>query len=515
MDIKENYDNKSKEELLKLVLDMQSQLHNKTIQIKLLEEQILAYRLRKFANKSEKINIHQLSLFDEAELPKNPDIILAQEATLQVASYERKKSPGRKPLPAELLRVPRIYDLPENEKICACGCALTHIKDEKTEQLEIIPAKIYVIEHIRKKYACKSCEATIKTARMPTLPIPRSIASSGLLSHVLVSKFQDHLPLFRQEQILRRIGVDIPRASLSLWVIKCADLLLPLIKLLHDRILTYDVAYADETTLQVLKESNKSVQSKKYMWLFSGGPPDQFVYYYHYHPSRSHDVALEFLDDFKGFLHCDGFSAYDTLAAKNKEVTLVGCLYHVRRKFVEVLKITKGKEGVASIVIELIAKLAKIEESIKATPLQEKYSLRQVHAKPVLEQMYTYLLNHQPSIPPKSLLGQAVNYTLNQWHKIINYLLDARLDISNNLSERAIKPFVIGRKGWLFADSVAGAHAAAKIYSIIETCKYHQVEPYDYLRYVLQAIPICQTIEDFEKLLPYNIDKNLLIRNFD
>lgn len=514
MDTKENYHNKSKEELIKLVLDMQSQLHNKSVQIKLLEEKILAYRLRKFSNKSEK-NPHQISLFDEAELTPNSDMLLAQEEKMQIASYVRKKSSGRKPLPPELPRIPRIYDLLESEKICACGCALAYIKDEKSEQLEIIPAKIYVIEHIRKKYACRNCEETIKTAPMPTPPIPRSIAASGLLSHVLVSKFQDHLPLFRQEHILRRIGVDIPRATLSLWVIKCADLLLPLVKLLHDRLLTYDVAYADETTIQVLKEPNKNVESKKYMWFFAGGPPEQFVYYYHYHPSRSHDVALDFLEDFKGFLHCDGFSAYDTLAAKNNNITLVGCLYHARRKFVEVAKILKGKDGVATSVIQFISQLAKIEEDIKAFPIHEKYRIRQIHAKTLLEKLYSYLYACQPNIPPKSLLGQAVSYTLNQFPKIKNYLLDGRLEISNNRSERAIKPFVIGRKGWLFADSVAGAHAAARIYSIIETCKHHHVEPYDYLRYVLQSIHKCQTIEDFEKLLPYNIDKNLLARHFD
>jgi len=502
MSIKD-YADVSKEELIKLIL-------NQSKQIKFLEEQIQAYRLRQFAAKSEKLNPDQLSLFNEAELPKSSEKMLAEEERQQVASYERQKSPGRKPLPSELPRVARIYDLPDTEKICACGYALAFIKDEKSEQLEIIPAKIYVIEHIRKKYTCRHCEETIKTAPMPKAAIPRSIAASGLLSHVLVSKFQDHLPLFRQEQILKRIGVDIPRATLSLWVIKCAELLLPLMKLLHDRLLTYDVAYADETTVQVLKEPSKSVESKKYMWLFCGGPPEQFVYYYQYHPSRSHEVVLEFLADFKGFLHCDGFAAYDTLAAKNKEITLVGCFYHVRRKFVEVTKITQGKEGIATHVLGLIAKLAHVEENIKALSPREKYSLRHVHAKPILEELHDYLFKHQPNIPPKSLLGQAVGYTLNQWPKLIHYLLDARLEISNNLSERAIKPFVIGRKGWLFADSVAGAHAAATIYSVIETCKHHHIEPYDYLRYVLPALQQCRTLEDFEKLLPYNIDRKLL-----
>jgi hypothetical protein len=316
--------------------------------------------------------------------------------------------------------------------------------------------------------------------------------------------------LHRQESILKRIGVDIPRATLSLWVIKCAELLIPLLKLMHDRILTYDIAYADETTTQVLKEPNKGVQAKKYMWLFAGGPPSEFVYYYQYHPSRSHDVALQFFEDFAGFLHCDGYTGYDALAAKNANIILVGCLYHARRKFIEVAKLMPNKEGVASHVVGQIAKLACIEEEIKNIPLDEKQAVRHAKAKPLLDKLHQYLVNQKPSIPPKSLLGQAVSYTLNQWPKILNYLQDARLDISNNLSERAIKPFVIGRKGWLFANSVNGANAAATIFSVIETCKYHKVEPYDYLRYVLNALPQCQTVDDYENLLPYKIDRSLL-----
>lgn len=500
----DNINNISKEELLKIVSQQAKQ-------IQFLEEQIMAYQLRQFAAKSEKINPNQASLFDEASLPKSEEKILAQENEITVATHKRQNKAGRKALPAELPRVPRVYDLTEAEKTCSCGCELTFIKDEKSEQLEIIPAKIYVIEHIRKKYACKSCQASIKLAKQPTAPIPRSIAASGLLSHVLVSKFQDHLPLHRQESILKRIGVDIPRASLSLWVIKCAELLFPLLKLMHDRILTYDIAYADETTTQVLKEPNKGVQNKKYMWLFAGGPPEEFVYYYRYHPSRSHEVAVEFFEDFKGFLHCDGYSAYDSLANKNRHITLVGCLYHARRKFVEVAKLMPNKEGVATCVINFIAKLAHIEEEIKNYNFFDKQAARQTKAKTLLDDLQQYLLNNQPNIPPKSLLGQAVSYTLNQLPKILNYLNDPRLEISNNLSERAIKPFVIGRKGWLFANSVDGANAAATIFSIVETCKYHQIEPYDYLRYVLNALPCCQTMNDYEKLLPYKIDKSLLM----
>ena len=506
-----DYNNKNKEELIKLLCEKEKHISAQAKQILLLEEAVRAYNHRQFANKSEKIDASQLSIFNEAQLPKQPEKIQTAEEEIQVASYVRKKQPGRKPLPSDLPRIPRVYDLPEAEKVCACGCELTHIKDEKSEQLEIIPAKIYVIEHIRKKYACKACEETIKTASMPIPPIPRSIAASGLLSHVLVSKYQDHLPLFRQEKILKRIGIDLPRATLSLWVLKCAELFAPLMKLLHDRILTYDIAYADETTTQVIKEPSKGIQSKKYMWMFAGGPPEQFTFYYQYHPSRSHDVPLNFFADFKGYVHCDGFAAYDTLASINRSITQVGCLYHARRKFIEVIKITKAETGVAVDVIKLIAKLAKIEEDIKLLSSEEKYQKRLHQAKPILDELFAYLYQQQPYIPPKSLLGKAVSYTLNQWPKLLIYLQDGRLENNNNRSERAIKPFVMGRKAWLFANSVEGAHAGATIFSLIETCKYHGIEAYDYFRYALNALPLCQTISDYEALLPFNIDKKFLI----
>lgn len=246
---------------------------------------------------------------------------------------------------------------------------------------------------------------------------------------------------------------------------------------------------------------------------FAGGPPDKFVFYYHYHPSRAHNVVEDFFTDYSGYLHCDGYPGYDALVSKNREIKLVGCLYHARRKFVEVAKLAPNKEGVAAYVIKLIAELAQIEESIKALSTINKYQIRLEKSKPILDKILRYLQENQPTIPPKSLLGQAVSYTLNQWPKIITYLRNGRLEISNNRSERAIKPFVIGRKGWLFSYSVEGANSAAIIYSVIETCKYHQIEPYEYLRYVLQMLPQCKTVEDYEALLPYNIDKQLLVSN--
>ncbi|CAN5142104.1 IS66-like element ISPsy5 family transposase [soil metagenome] len=499
------YQVKSKEELLALLAEKDSHINSLT-------ELLRIYRYRQFGNKSEIMSSEQLGIFDEAELPKNISTIVEADEEIHIAAHIRKKTPGRKPLPDDLPREQRIHDLLEADKICACGEALTHIKNETSEQLDIIPAKIYVIQHVRKKYACKHCEETIKTASMPAQPIPRSIASSGLLSHVLVSKFQDHLPLYRQEQMLRRIGVDIPRATLSLWVIRSAALFAPMIKLMHKNILAYDVSYSDETPVQVLKEPNKGVKSKKYMWLFAGGAPDKFCFYYRYHHSRAHDVPLAFFDGYKGYIHCDGFPGYDTLAAKSIDITLSGCLYHARRKFVEIIKIIKAKEGVAHDVVKYIAALARIEEEIKELSIVDKFNTRIEKVRPILDELHAYLVAVHPRTFPKSPLGQAVSYTLNQWPKLITFLKDGRLENNNNRSERAIKPFVIGRKGWMFADSVAGAEAAATIFSLVETCKHHGVEAYDWFRYVLQQLPLCQSDAEVESLMPFNINRSLLAR---
>ena len=512
MKINTAYQERTKEELLTLLIDKDSHIAQQSQYIDALTEMLRIYRYRQFGNKSEKIPPEQLGLFNEAEIPKNVETITKADEEIHIASHTRKKTPGRKPLPASLPREQRIHDLKDEEKTCACGHELTHIKDETSEQLEIIPAKVYVIEHVRKKYACKHCEETIKTSPMPAQPIPRSIAAPGLLSHVLVSKFQDHLPLYRQEQMLRRIGVDIPRSTLCLWVIRCAELLKPLMNIIKQQIISYDIAYSDETTIQVLKDPNKGVQSKKYMWLFAGGLPDKFSFYYHYHHARSHDVAVNFFDGYKGYIHCDGFPGYDTLAAKSSDITLSGCLYHARRKFVEIIKVIQAKEGVACDVLKYITLLAKIEEEIKEFSRENKFNTRLEKAKPVLDELHAYLVAVRPRVLPKSPLGQAVSYTLNQWPKLITYLKDGRLENNNNRSERAIKPFAIGRKGWLFADSVAGAHAAAIIFSLVETCKYHDIEAYDWFRYVLQQIPFCKSTTEIESLLPFNIDRTLLAR---
>ena len=250
---------------------------------------------------------------------------------------------------------------------------------------------------------------------MPKLPIPRSIAAKGLLSHIVVSKFQDHLPLYRMEMILQRIGIDIARATLCSWVIKCAKLLKPMYELLKQNIIDYDVSFADETTVQVLKEKDRKASSKSYMWVFGGGNPDKFCYIYNYSKSRSHEVPLEVLDGFTGYLHCDDYSGYDALSNKT-EVSLVACWYHARRKFIDVQKATKKSGGLSGQFLDIIKKLAKIEAIAKDENLTPKarYQLRQEKAKPLLLKYKEILDKSISTAPPTSLIGKAMKYCLNQ-----------------------------------------------------------------------------------------------------
>jgi transposase len=517
MNALENLHNKTPEELAEIVRQLHGALNarDKTIHechqvIESLRHQLNNALRHRFGRKSEKDNPNQPSLFDEITIPNNPEEVAQADSEITVAAHQRKK-PGRKPIPQDLPRVQQIHDLAEAEKICACGCALTKIGDETTEQLDFIPARVQVIQHVRYKYACKACEETIKTAKGPKHPIPKSIASPGLLAHIAVSKFCDHLPLYRQESILQRMGVDIARNTLSHWMIKISELLLPLYKLLQHTLTLYDIAYADETPVQVLKEGDRPPESQSYMWCFIGGPPEKRSIIYHYDVSRAHAVIVQMLEDYQGWLHCDGFSAYDTFAKAISGITLLGCWMHCRRKFYNVAKSIKT-EGLAHKAVKKIAKLYRIEEELKLrnASAEEVYQYRQQYSKPLLNEFKQWLDDNSIHIRPKSPLGDAFGYALNQWRKLKRYIDDGRLEMDNGLSERKIKPFVIGRKNWLFCDSVAGAQAAEIIYSIIETAKHHKVEPYSYLRYVLTQLPNISTEKELDALLPFNIDLSLL-----
>jgi len=473
-------------------------------QVLTLQEQLNLALARRYAASSEKISPDQYRLFDEAETDAGVE---TEDDEVIVPKHTRKKR-GRKKLPDTLPRVDVIHELSGDDLICPHdGAVLNEIGEKTSEQLDIVPAKIQVIRHIRKQYACK-CGQCIKTADLPNQPIPKSMASPGLLAHITVSKYQDALPLYRQENILQRIGVDIPRATLANWMIRSGTLIQPLINLMRDQMLDYDIIQMDETPVQVLKEPDKRAQSKSYIWLQRGGPPDRRVVLYDYDPGRSAQVPKRLLEDFKGYLQTDGYDGYNAVVAANGLVH-VGCMAHARRRFSDAVKAQakNKKRGKAHRGLLLIRKLYRIERQARSLTMQSRYARRQKHSKPILKQIRKWLDDVLPQVAPTSATGQALSYLHNEWNQLTRYLDDGRLEIDNNGAENAIRPFVLGRKNWLFSASVKGVKSSANLYSLIETAKANGLEPYAYLRHVFTELPKAETVEAIEALLPGNMNQ--------
>jgi len=494
-----------KQQLLARNEQLSSQNQQYKAQVLTLQEQLNLALARRYAASSEKISPDQYRLFDEAETDTEVEL---ESDEVTVPAHSRKKG-GRKKLPESLPRVDVVHELSNEERICPHdGAILAEIGEVTSEQLDIVPARIQVIRHIRKQYACK-CGQCIKTADLPQQPIPKSMASPGLLAHITISKYQDALPLYRQETILRRIGVDIPRATLANWMIKSGMLIQPLINLLRDQMLEYDIIQMDETPVQVLKEPDKRAQSKSYIWLQRGGPPDGRVVLYDYDPGRSAQVPKRLLEGFRGYLQTDGYDGYNAVVAANGLVH-VGCMAHARRKFNDAVKAQgkSKKRGKAHRGLTLIRNLYRIERQTRKLTASERYARRQKHALPIINIIRSWLDDALPQIAPSSATGGALSYLNNEWEHLIRYLDDGRLEIDNNLAENAIRPFVLGRKNWLFSTSVKGVKASANLYSLIETAKASGLEPYAYLRHVFTELPKADTVEAIEALLPGNVDKD-------
>lgn len=503
--------------LKRIITDLQG-LYDKETGILL--EQIRHLRGQLFGRKSEKLpsnmDATQMFLFD---MPEPADIEPAEpEDEIHVLPHTRKKR-GRKPLPENLPRIEVIHDIPTEEKTCKCGYELSRIGEDVSEQLDIIPAKIQVIRHIRPKYACRHCEgveddgSTVKIAPVHLQIIPKSIASPGLLAHVITGKFVDALPFYRQEKQFIRLGVELNRSSMCNWAMKAAEACLPLYNLFQDAILSGASINIDETTVQVLREPGRSPTNKSYMWIFRRDDPEKPVLIYQYHPTRSGNVALEFLRDYHGSVQTDGYSGYNFLDS-DPNIRHIGCWAHARRKFMDVCK-TQGKSrktGSADVALNYIRKLYRIEKDAAKSNLsyEEIFQLRQEKAAPILDEFRQWLFKRSLQTPPKGLLGKAISYTLRQWIRLIGYLEDGRLSPDNNAAENAIRPFVIGRKNWLFSGTPEGAEASAILYSLIETAKANQVEPYSYLRHIFEKLPASSSLEELELLLPWNIDAKQL-----
>ena len=481
--------------------------------IETLRHQLHLFRNARFGRKTEKgVVPEQMAMqFDETYTSAEDETAVQNDAQTETITYTRsKKKTGRKALPKSLPYLEKIYDLPDDEKQCSCGCTLTHIGDDISEKLDVVPQMTFRVVHIRKKYACKTCEETIKSACLPKQPIEKSIATPGLLAAIIDAKFNRHMPLYRQEAMFAEAHISVTRGTLSNWLIKSANLLTPLVKLMIADIHDYDIAYADETPLQVLIEKDRLPTQKSYMWLFIGGPPDKRAFVYQYHATRSHQIPFDFFADFKGFLHADCYKAYVTLG-RLEHIMHVACWAHARRYFVDVAKASK-KEGLAHQFVKLIGKLYHLERELKDKEASPEliFMKRAKEGAPVLAKIRALLDDAQLKVPPKSPLGTAVFYSLNHWDALNIYLQDGRLEIDNNKSERSIKPFVIGRKNWLFHGNDVGAQAGSILFSLIETCKQHKVDVFSWLKYVLANIHQAETVEQLEKLLPYNINPLLL-----
>ncbi|WP_045857999.1 IS66 family transposase [Teredinibacter purpureus] len=484
---------------------LREELARRDVQVESLKEQIRLFLHKKFSASSEKISPDQLGLFNEAESLAEDVSTEDESVTTTVKSHERECKP-RVSIPDELPREDIIHDLPEEDKVCPHdGTELEVIGSDDLEQLDIIPAQIKVIRHRRLKYACPCCEGHIKTAaRSVKLPIEKSIASPGLLAYIATQKYCDALPLYRQSEMFKRIGIELDRTNLANWMVKVGDLVQPLIDSLQSYLQQKELLHLDETTLQVLDEPGKKAQSKSYLWLMASFG-DQPVLLYHYSPSRSQETPNAFLSNQTKAIMVDGYDGYQP-ACNSYDIVRLGCWAHARRKFIEAQKAQlKKKTGKADVAINYIQKLYQIESRTKHDPPDKRFEIRQKEAKPTLEKLRKWLDKSLLTVPPKTALGKALVYLANQWNRLTNYVEDGSYPIDNNAAERSIRPFTIGRKNWLFAKSQAGARASANIYSLVETAKANGLNPYEYLRHVFETVPNLSSDNTMGSLLPWNV----------
>lgn len=503
-------------DLVALVTILRERLSHQTLFIDQLLEQIKLAQHHRFGVKSEHISPDQLRLLLEEgheQSPEDSDACTgaAQTNEPETTGANKRTKRGRRSLPSHLPRVEINHTLDGEACQCEhCQHRLIPLGQKITEQLDIVPAQVRVIRHSRQTYQCPHCDDALTTTPLPPQPIPKSNATPGTLTYLIIAKYLEGMPLYRLERQLSRYGMSVPRATLASWMIHCGQLVQPLINLMREQLLSYDIIAMDESRYQVLKEVGKTPQSQSYIWVQRGGPPDTPVILYDYDPSRSQQVPLRLLEGFKGYLQTDAYEGYGAVCRQNGLVS-VGCMAHARRKFDEALKAqhtvdpNKQKSTLAATALAYIQHLYRIEREIKLLSPEVIHHVRQTRSLPVLNELKQWLYTNIIVVPPRSTLGKAMQYLNKQWDKLTVYTTDGRLRIDNNLTENAVRPFVMGRKSWLFANSVAGANASANLYSLVETAKANGHEPYAYIKHVLTELPAAKTLEDVEVLLPFNV----------
>lgn len=501
-------------QLESLLSQRTAEIEVRDLRIRLLEEALRVLKADKYGASREKLGQApgQQGLFNEVEAIMELTEAVGVEPALTATPLRETRTThataGRKALASHLPRIEIRHELPENERTCVCGTALVEIDAETSEQLDYVRAKVQVIRHVRPKYACACCHSGVKIAPVPAQVLPRSNAAPGLLAHLITAKYVDSLPLHRQETIFARHGVALPRATQAAWIIGVAQQLQPLINLMDERVRASGYIRIDETPMQVLK-GEKPAGSEHWMWVRVAGPPGQRLILFDYDASRGSQVAERLLEGATGYVQSDGYAVYDGVAAK-LNLMHAGCMAHARRRFFEAIKALPASEqkrsSPAHDIVRRIDALYAIEREIKSLTPEARCIERQSNAVPLLDSLYAFAGSLQQHTLPSGKLGDALSYLTKQWPKLIRYVEDGRVAIDTNLAENAIRPFALGRRNWLFADTVKGAKASAALYGIVETAKANGLEPYAYLRKLLEQLPHAKTVADFEVLLPFNLN---------
>ncbi|WP_373184035.1 IS66 family transposase [Halomonas campaniensis] len=470
--------------------------HSEQVNQKLTYELALLKR-HAFGKRSEQLNVLQISLLEEVV---DADIAAIEteleDLALTSPAPAAKKAPKRAPLPKDLLRI-EIHHDPDNEH-CACGCQLRRIGEEISEKLDYTPGVFHVERHIRGKWVCDQCE-TLTQAPMPAQIIDKGIPTAGLLAQVLIAKYADHLPLYRQAQIFARAGVALPRSTLAEWVGICGVRLQPLIDALRDLLLREPVLHADETPVPMLAPGKKKTH-RAYLWAYATTPYAGLkAVVYDFSEGRGGQHARDFLGDWRGKLICDDYSGYKQSFANG--VTEIGCMAHARRKFVDLH--VADKSQIAGQAIELIGQLYQVEREAQSLSAEERQRLRETRARPIADALHRWMLAHREKVPNGSATAKALDYSLKRWAALTRYLDDGGLPIDNNQVENLIRPWALGRSNWLFAGSLRSGQRAATIMSLIQCAKLNGHEPYAYLKDVLERLPT-QKASQLHELLPHH-----------
>jgi transposase len=474
--------------------------------IQQLQQELMLALHRMWGRSSEKFEPQGPLLFDELEDQPPPE---QQPATQD--KTEKTETRGRKPLSSRLPRVDHFHDLEESDKQCTCGHQLTKIGEDVNEKLNIVPARVWVDRHHRAKYACRHCQGlvdetkpAVQTAAGVLDLIPRSIVTAGLLAHIWTAKFCDHLPFHRQEAGFARIEAQVSRQDMVNWTMKITTQLEPLIGLIEQSIRDGPVVQMDETPVTVLKLDHSGQSGQGWMWLARGRKAVR----YRFAPGRGNEHAKAFLGDFEGYFQSDGHSAYDVVT-RSSQIIHVGCWAHARRKFMDAEKVAPS--NLTKDALGRIRKLYELERQCRNEAKNENLTeqaflgRRKALLGPYLVGLRVWIDRTAAETLPSGKAGQALAYTVGQWDKLVRFLDHPWLTPDNNGAENAIRPFVVGRKNWLFHGNDAGAEASCVVYTLIETAKMNGLEPYAYLRQLLEKLPAVRLSGDWDSLLPWNI----------